>query len=37
VLPELSAEVLARLADGASVSRLTVGVEPSGAFVYTVR
>ena len=36
VLPELSAEVLARLADGANVSRLTVGVEPSGSFVYTV-
>ncbi len=36
LLPELSAEVLARLAEGGSVSRLTVGVEPSGSFVYTV-
>ncbi len=36
VLPELSAEVLARLAEGGGVNRLTVGVEPSGSFVYTV-
>lgn len=36
VLPELSAEVLARLAEGGGVNRLNVGVEPSGAFVYTV-
>ncbi len=36
VLPELSAEVLARLAEGGNVSRLIVGVEPSGSFVYTV-
>ena len=36
VLPELSAEVLARLADGAAISHLSVGVEPSGAFVYKV-
>jgi type VI secretion system protein VasG len=36
LLPELSAEVLARLADGGAVSRLAVGVEPSGSFVYTV-
>jgi type VI secretion system protein VasG len=36
LLPELSAEVLARLAEGGTVSQLAVGVEPSGSFVYTV-
>ncbi len=36
LLPELSSEVLARLAEGGAVSQLSVGVEPSGSFVYTV-
>ncbi len=36
LLPELSAEVLARLAEGQAVDRIAVGMDPSGAFSYTV-
>jgi type VI secretion system protein VasG len=36
LLPELSAEVLARLADGGTVSTVRVGLSPSGGFTYTV-
>jgi type VI secretion system protein VasG len=34
LLPELSAEVLARLAEGAAVTRMSVGIDPSGSFRY---
>ncbi|HEX7389065.1 MAG TPA: type VI secretion system ATPase TssH [Acidiphilium sp.] len=34
LLPELSAEVLARLADGETISRVTVGIDPQGSFRY---
>ncbi len=36
LLPELSAEVLARLAEGASITRVAVGIDPSGSFSYSV-
>ncbi len=36
LLPELSAEVLARLAEGSPVSRVSVGMDPSGSFRYQV-
>ncbi len=34
LLPELSAEVLARLAEGSSIDRVHVGMDPSGSFRY---
>ncbi|HEY0419020.1 MAG TPA: AAA family ATPase, partial [Acetobacteraceae bacterium] len=34
LLPELSAEVLARLAEGGAISRIHVGMESSGSFRY---
>jgi len=37
LLPELSAEVLARLAEGSPVSRVSVGMDPSGSFRYEVQ
>jgi type VI secretion system protein VasG len=36
LLPELSADVLARLADGSSISRVTVVTNADGSFGYTV-
>nr|WP_294553741.1 type VI secretion system ATPase TssH [uncultured Rhodopila sp.] len=36
LLPELSAEVLARLADGTAISRVSVATTPEGSFRYTV-
>ena len=36
LLPELSAEVLARLAEGQPISRVKVGMNPSGSFCYSV-
>lgn len=36
LLPELSAEVLARLAEGSSISRVTVVTDSAGSFGYTV-
>ena len=36
LLPELSADVLARLGDGRPVSRLHVAVDVSGEFSYTI-
>ncbi|MHB1304691.1 MAG: type VI secretion system ATPase TssH [Acidiphilium sp.] len=36
LLPELSAEVLARLAEGEAISRVTVGTSPDGTFRYTI-
>ena len=36
LLPELSAEVLARLAEGRPVGRVQVGLNPSGSFCYSV-
>ena len=36
LLPELSAEVLARLAEGRPISRMQVGTTPAGSFRYTV-
>ncbi len=36
LLPELSAEVLARLAEGSSISRVTVVTDSVGSFGYTV-
>jgi type VI secretion system protein VasG len=36
LLPELSAEVLARLADGGSVKSVRVALDPSGAFCYNI-
>ncbi|MDA8050406.1 MAG: type VI secretion system ATPase TssH [Rhodospirillales bacterium] len=36
LLPELSAEILARLAAGNPVSRVSVGMDPSGSFRYQV-
>ena len=36
LLPELSAEVLSRLADGTTISRVTVVTHPGGSFGYTV-
>jgi type VI secretion system protein VasG len=36
LLPELSAEVLSRLAVGEAISSVKVGVTPEGAFTYEV-
>jgi type VI secretion system protein VasG len=36
LLPELSAEFLARMADGRSIERVTVGVDGAGKFVYDI-
>ncbi|GAC1346836.1 MAG: type VI secretion system ATPase TssH [Acetobacteraceae bacterium] len=36
LLPELSAEVLARLAEGQQVKRINVGLKPDGSFSYAV-
>jgi type VI secretion system protein VasG len=36
LLPELSAEVLARLAEGEAISRVSVGMGPEGSFQYTL-
>ena len=36
LLPELSAEVLSRLADGRPISRVQVGMNPAGSFCYSV-
>jgi type VI secretion system protein VasG len=36
LLPELSAEVLSRLADGATISGVTVGVDTGGSFQYHI-
>jgi type VI secretion system protein VasG len=36
LLPELSAEALARLADGAAITQVAVGVTPAGGFSYTI-
>jgi type VI secretion system protein VasG len=36
LLPELSAELLARLAEGRPISRVEVGMDPAGSFCYTV-
>jgi type VI secretion system protein VasG len=37
LLPELSAEILARLAENRPVGRVSVGVDPSGSFRYQVQ
>jgi type VI secretion system protein VasG len=36
LLPELSAEVLGRLAAGEAIGRIAVGIDPSGSFTYTL-
>jgi hypothetical protein len=36
MLPELAAEVLARMAEGQPVQKIHVGVSPEGKFVYQV-
>ena len=36
LLPELSAEVLARLAQGRSIKRVEVGMDPKGSFSYAI-
>ena len=36
LLPELSAEVLARLAEGETISRVSVGMKPEGSFGYSL-
>jgi type VI secretion system protein VasG len=36
LLPELSAEVLARLAVGETIERISVGIDPAGSFRYEV-
>ena len=36
LLPELSTEVLARLAGGEPISSISVGIGPSGSFTYTL-
>jgi type VI secretion system protein VasG len=36
LLPELSAEVLSRLAEGQPISRVQVGMNPAGSFCYSV-
>ena len=36
LLPELSGEFLARLAEGATISRVEVGLDAAGAFRYTI-
>ncbi len=36
LLPELSAEVLSRLADGDAIDQISVGVDPTGSFQYAI-
>ncbi|MCC6719742.1 MAG: type VI secretion system ATPase TssH [Acetobacteraceae bacterium] len=36
LLPELSAEVLGRLAEGEAINRIAVGLDPTGSFTYTL-
>ncbi len=36
LLPELSAEILSRLAEGEAVGRINVGLKPDGGFSYGV-
>ena len=36
LLPELSAEVLSRLAEGAAINGVTVGVDTGGSFQYNI-
>jgi type VI secretion system protein VasG len=36
LLPELSAEVLSRLAEGAAINGVSVAVDPGGSFQYTI-
>ncbi len=36
LLPELSAEVLGRLAEGGAINRIAVGIDPEGSFTYTL-
>ncbi len=36
LLPELSAEVLGRLAEGEAISNIAVGIDPTGSFTYTL-
>jgi type VI secretion system protein VasG len=36
LLPELSAEVLGRLAAGEAITRIAVGIDPAGSFTYTL-
>jgi type VI secretion system protein VasG len=36
LLPELSGEVLSRLADGAAIEAITVGVDTDGLFQYVI-
>jgi type VI secretion system protein VasG len=36
MLPQLSAEVLARLGEGQPINRVWVGIDPSGAFCYRI-
>jgi len=36
LLPELSAEVLGRLAEGQPISRVQVGIDPRGSFSYSI-
>jgi len=36
LLPELSAEVLSRLAEGNAIDSITVGVDTAGAFQYAI-
>jgi type VI secretion system protein VasG len=36
LLPELSAEVLSRLAEGNAISHVSVGIDPSGSFRYVL-
>ena len=36
LLPELSAEVLGRLAGGETINRIAVGIDPSGSFTYSL-
>ncbi len=36
LLPELSAEVLSRLAEGEAIDQISVGVDPAGSFQYAI-
>jgi len=36
LLPELSAEVLGRLAGGDAINSIAVGIDPEGSFTYTL-
>jgi len=36
LLPELSAEVLGRLAEGEAINRIAVGIDPTGSFTYSL-